>query len=77
MVVVSLSESGRKDTAMPISRGRPRPCTYCHRQDADCCVSVLPDTEGGRHIYAHRACAEKRNHAPLYVFVDESPAGSK
>lgn len=69
MVVVSLSESGRKDTAMPHLRPRPRRhCTYCPQPGPDCCVRVHP--ESGQHIYSHRSCAAARKAKPLYVFIE-------
>ncbi|MFD5110455.1 hypothetical protein [Streptomyces cinereoruber] len=51
---------------------RPRACTYCPEPDADACVRTQWDETGGKHIYAHRECADARGAIPLYVFIDES-----
>ncbi len=55
---------------MATVRRRLRACNYCPHPGADCCVRVAPD---GKHVYAHRACAEDRGISPMYVFTHEAP----
>ncbi|MFJ3537075.1 hypothetical protein ACIPQA_16580 [Streptomyces sp. NPDC090109] len=48
-----------------------RDCTYCPEPGADVCVRTQRDEDGGKHIYAHRECADARGVIPLYVFTSE------
>lgn len=48
-----------------------RPCVYCTNQGADVCVREAKDADGTvRHVFAHRACAEKRGIRPLYAVLE-------